>query len=170
MLSERKAAHWSTALNIRRTGLVRRGKGPVSEEGEGTAADEQGAVEVDSSTEPINPGELQRAGVEWGFEQVGRPGQGGDVAASTWGLVSRWMGGGVGRKRCWCDPKKTCRAAKAHLSDDAQAGVGQGDGMGDAWAGVGVGGEAGKSWGVRRPGGGRPGSPCDRSSGNSHWK
>jgi len=98
-------------------------------------------VEVDSSTEPINPGELQRAGVEWGFEQVGRPGQGGDVAASTWGLVSRWMGGGVGRKRCWCDPKKTCRAAKAHLSDDAQAGVGQGVGMGDAWAGVGVGGE-----------------------------
>ena len=55
----------------------------VGEEGEGTAADEQGTVEVDNanSTEPRNPGELQRAGVEWGVEQVGRAGQGGDVAA-----------------------------------------------------------------------------------------
>jgi len=40
----------------------------VGEEGDGTAADEQGAVEVNDSTEPRNPeprnpGELQGAGI-----------------------------------------------------------------------------------------------------------
>jgi len=60
-----------------------------------------------------------------------------------WGWRAGWWVTAMGENDAGATPKRPAgySAAEAHLPEDAQAGVGQGDTMGDAEAGVGVGGE-----------------------------